>query len=100
MAPRRRYRHALVGTEKRERQKANRARRQAEAARAARVDAVKRNVARWVIVAVAAVAAIVLIVWIAGGFDSDDETDVPVITLAPVTLPETPSSTAPPTTTP
>lgn len=81
-----RYRHGLVGTEKRERQKANRAKRQEEQAKAARASAVKRNVVRWVIVAVAALGAVVLIAWIGGAFDGDDD-ETPTTTIAAVTLP-------------
>jgi type VI protein secretion system component VasF len=85
-ATNRRYRHAFVGTAKRERQKQNRAMRQAEEAKAARNSAVKRNALRWVIVAIAAIAAVVLIAWIGGAFDSDDS-DEPTTTLPLETLP-------------
>ena len=101
-ATNRRYRHAFVGTAKRERQKQNRAMRQAEEAKAARNSAVKRNALRWVIVAIAAIAAVVLIAWIGGAFDSDDSdtptTTVPLETLAPETTAPT-ASTQPAATT-
>lgn len=84
----RRYRRGLVGTEKRERQKANRARRQAEQVRAARSDAVKRNALRWVAVVLAAVAGVVLIAWIGGAFDGGDDDDKAPSTSVPFTVPQ------------
>lgn len=86
-----------MGTEKRERQKANRLQRQVEQQRAARTSAVKRNVARWVIIAVLALGGVVLIAWVGGAFSGDDEPDAtlppatqPVATTIPFETPEKP----------
>ena len=61
-----------MGTQKRERQKANRIQRQIAEERAVRTSAIKRNIARWVIIAVLALAGVVVIAWIGGAFSSDD----------------------------
>jgi hypothetical protein len=100
------YRHEVVGTEKRERQKANRAKRQAEEAKVARSSAVKRNVVRWIVIAIAAVAAVVVIAWIGGAFDDEEEpapTTIPIATLPaelPVTSTDGSATTAPAATDP
>jgi type VI protein secretion system component VasF len=97
VAPDHRYRRDLVGTAKRERQKANRAMKQAAEAKAAKTSAVKRNVIRWVIVGVAAFGAVLLIAWVGGAFNGDDTPDVvtplPVAT-APATVPASAPATA------
>jgi cyclophilin family peptidyl-prolyl cis-trans isomerase len=88
-----RYPRLLVGSPKRERQKANRLQRQIDEARAERASAVKRNALRWTIVAIAAIGGVVLIAWLGGAFDNDDEglqttdeppvvDDTPTITVA------------------
>ena len=77
---------SIVGTQKRERQKANRLQRQQDEARAERVGTVKRTVLRWSIGIVAAIGAIVFIAWLGGAFSSDDEGDQTLPTLPPVTF--------------
>lgn len=77
------YPRSLVGTEKRERQKANRQQRLIEEARAERAGVVKRNALRWTMGIVAAVGAVVLIAWVGGAFSGDDEPETE-ITLPPV----------------
>ena len=91
------YPRSLVGTEKRERQKANRQQRLVEEARAERAGVVKRNALRWSMGIVAAVGAVVLIAWVGGAFSGDDEPET-VITLPPVET--TPVDTTPEDTTP
>lgn len=87
------YPRSLVGTEKRERQKANRQQRLIEEARAERAGVVKRNALRWTMGIVAAVGAVVLIAWVGGAFGGDDE-EATEITLPPVvTTPTTPPVT-------
>ena len=67
-----------MGTQKRERQKANRIQRQIAEERAVRTSAIKRNIARWVIIAVLALAGVVVIAWIGGAFSSDEAADTTV----------------------
>jgi peptidylprolyl isomerase len=94
--PVRRYPRSLVGTEKRERQKANRQQRLMEEARAERTNVVKRNAVRWIAGIIAAVGAVVLIAWVGGAFDSTEEQALP--TLPPIDT--TPIDTTPPVTFP
>ncbi len=68
----RRYPRSLVGTEKRERQKANRRQRLEEQARDRRAGATRRNVRRIGIGAIATVGVAVLVAWLGGAFDGDD----------------------------
>ena len=91
------YPRSLVGTEKRERQKANRQQRLIEEARAERAGVDKRNALRWTMGIVAAVGAVVLIAWVGGAFDGDDE-EATEITLPAVDT--TPIDTTPVDTTP
>ena len=84
----RRYPRSLVGTEKRERQKANRRQRLEEQARDRRAGATRRNVRRIGIGAIAAIGAAVLIAWLGGAFDSEETEASPTPPKPDVELPD------------
>lgn len=67
-----RYPRALVGSEKRERQKANRAQKLEQEQREARVTATRKRVLRIVIIVLLGLLGVVVIAWIGGAFDSDE----------------------------
>ena len=68
----RRYPLSLVGTAKRERQKANRRQRLEAQARGRRAGTIRRNVRRIGIGAIATVGVAVLVVWLGGAFDGEE----------------------------
>jgi len=73
-----RYAHGLVGTDKRERQKANRSQKQVQEQRLQRRRSVQRRVLRLATVLIVGVLGVVVIAWIAGAFDSDAPDQAPI----------------------
>ena len=90
-----RYPRAVVGTAKRERQKANRQQRLIEEAKVERTSKMKRSILRGAAAVILAIGAVVLIAWAGGAFDGDDEAALDEATIDEATVATTPIDTTP-----